>query len=464
VRESRGLGHWERRGELPFEPARGYHATIGEAGERSVLCLKGAPEIVLPRCTQIARRGRYHALDDDARARLEATVERLGRKGLRVLAVAQRDASARTSLHDRHVHDLAFLGFVALSDPVRPTAGHAVNELRRAGVGVVMMTGDHPSTAEGIGAELDLLDHGVVLTGDEVDVMGDDELDAMLDKVAVFARVTPTHKVRIVQAYQRAGRAVAMTGDGANDAPAIRLADVGIALGERSTAAARDAADLIVTDERIETIVDAVIEGRAMWSSVRDAIAVLVGGNVGEVAFTIGGTLATGTPPLNARQLLLVNLLTDAAPAMAIAMRRPRRDTPESLLTEGPEASLGDALTRAILLRGATTATGAGLAYTLARLTGRPRRASTVGMVALTAGQFAQTVAVGGRDPYVLAAGIGSTLLLGTLVMTPGVSRLVGCTPIGPVGWGIAISCAVGTTVGAQLLPRVVPALAPAQR
>jgi cation-transporting ATPase I len=326
-----------------------------------------------------------------------------------------------------------------------------------------MMTGDHPSTAEGIGMELDLLDHGTVLTGDEVDVMHDDELDGMLEKVAVFARVTPTHKVRIVQAYQRTGRAVAMTGDGANDAPAIRLADVGIALGEQSTPAARDAADVVVTDGRIETIVDAIIEGRSMWSSVRDAIAVLVGGNVGEVAFTIGGTLVTGTPPLNARQLLLVNLLTDAAPAMAIAMRRPRRDTAESLLTEGPEAALGDALTRAILLRGATTATGAGLAYTIARLTGRPHRASTVGMVALTAGQFAQTVAVAGRDPYVVAAGIGSTLLLGTLVMTPGVSRLVGCTPIGPVGWGIAISCAVGTTVAAQLLPRALPALAPAR-
>jgi magnesium-transporting ATPase (P-type) len=181
------------------------------------------------------------------------------------------------------------------------------------------------------------------MTGAELESLDDDGLDSALRDVAVFARLTPNQKVRIVKAYQRAGIAIAMTGDGANDAPAIRLADAGIALGGRATAAAREAADLVVVDDRLETIVDTIVEGRAMWTSMREALAILLGGNLGEVAFTLSGSLLTGTAPLNPRQLLLVNLLTDLLPAVTIAVRPPDRIAPEDLLHEGPETRVPSA-------------------------------------------------------------------------------------------------------------------------
>ncbi|URN14215.1 HAD-IC family P-type ATPase [Streptomyces radiopugnans] len=204
-----------------------------------------------------------------------------------------------------------------------------------------MLTGDHPATADAIAATVSEDPDQKVCTGAEIDELSDEELDELLPTLDVIARCSPHHKVRIVQAYQRIGRVVAMTGDGANDAPAIRLADVGIALGRRGTPAATAAADLVVGDDRLETIIAALLEGRAMWGSVRDALAILVGGNLGEVAFSVLAAALTGSSPLNARQIMLVNLLTDLAPALAIAVREPATEAGERLLSEGPDRSLG---------------------------------------------------------------------------------------------------------------------------
>jgi magnesium-transporting ATPase (P-type) len=237
------------------------------------------------------------------------------------------------------------------------------------------------------------------------------------------------------------------------------LADVGIALGAQSTPAARRAADLVVTDDRIETIVDAIIEGRAMWTSVREALAILLGGNLGEVAFTVAATAITGRAPLSPRQLLAVNLLTDVAPALAIAVRPPPTRTPEALLDEGPEASLGRSLETTIAVRAASTALGAGTAWVLAGLTGGPRRASTTALIAVVGAQLGQTVVSGGRDPVVIAAGVGSFAALATMVQVPGLSHFCGCTPLDPLAWAIAFgstALATGTSVlGSALLSRV---------
>ena len=283
-----------------------------------------------------------------------------------------------------------------------------------------MMTGDHPSTAESIGAELGLLDGGGTLTGAAIDQLDDEALARAARDTTVFARVAPRHKARLVDALERAGLVVAMTGDGANDAPAIRRASVGIAVGRRCTTAARNAADLVVTDDRIETLVDAVLEGRAMWASVRDAVSVLLGGNLGEVAFTVTTGLAAGSPALNARQLLLVNLLTDTAPALAIALRPPPAVTPETLLREGPEASLGIPLARDIVWRGLVTAAGTAGAWLAARVVARRARADTVALVALVGTQLGQTLAAGGRSPVVVGASLASFGALATVVQTPG--------------------------------------------
>ncbi|MER5184295.1 HAD-IC family P-type ATPase [Streptomyces sp. NPDC002896] len=442
---------WERVTELPFEPARGYHAVLGRVDTQARLVVKGAPEVVLARCDRIRRNDTTAPFDDLLRELIDEEIDRHARRGLRVLAVAERilpteAARSESALFDEDVDGLCLLGLLGLADPVRATAAESVSRLAAAGVRIVMLTGDHPSTAAAIAGELQPDADLRMMTGAELDSLDDAALARTLPDVAVFARVTPAHKVRIVTALRAAGRVVAVTGDGANDAPAIRIADVGIAIGSRATPAARAAADVVVTDDRIETIVDAIVEGRAMWGSVRKALGILLGGNLGEIAFTLATSLLTGRSALNARQLLLVNLLTDMLPAMAIAARPPAGRA-ERLLAEGPEASLGKALTRHIRLRATITAAAAGSAWIVARMTGTRARADTVALVALVASQLLQTLADAGRDPVVAGAALGSLAALVLVVAVPGLSQFFGSRPLGPAGWTIGLAAAAGSVL-----------------
>lgn len=455
IETEHGLVAWDRAGEIPFESRRGYHAVLGAVdGEASVVSVKGAPEVVIPLCTTWHTGEGVEPIDATVLSHLEQEVERLGRQGLRVLAVAEGPRPNGAALDaDAAPDGLDLLGFVAFADLVRPTATAALADLAAAGVHIAMITGDHASTAEAIAAELGMLNGGRVLIGADLDQLSPDELDAIIGDVVVFARVTPVQKVRIVEAYQRIGRSVAMTGDGANDAAAIRLADAGIALGSRGTAAARQVADIVIIDDRIETIVDAVIEGRAMWESVRAAVAILVGGNLGEVGFTVLGTALGGTAPLNARQLLLVNLLTDMAPALAIALREPPDRNPERLLHEGPDASLGDSLIREITIRAGATTAGATMAWGVGRVTGTPTRARTIALAGLVGSQLGQTVVAGGRSPLVLGATAVSVGALVAAIQTPGLSQFFGCRPLGPVGWATAVNASLIATAGSVAVP-----------
>jgi cation-transporting ATPase I len=448
-------------GELLFEPSRGYHAALWDTAEGPRVSVKGAPEVVLDACSRWRRREGATPVDARTRARLREEVERLALGGYRVLAVAER-ADTDHELTESDVDDLDFLGLLALADPVHPTAAEAVGRLQRAGVELMMITGDHPSTAEAIAAELDMLDGRRVITGAELDSLDDAELAADLPKIAVFARVSPAQKARIVRCLRDAGRVVAMTGDGANDVPAIRLAHVGLALGSHATSAARETADLVITDDRIETITAAIVEGRGMWASVHDALSILLGGNLGEIAYALGSGLLSPSAALNARQLLVVNLFTDVLPALAIAVRPPPDATPERLLSEGPEASLGKALTRDVYLRAGATAGGAGLAWLLARPVSTPSQARTAGLVALVCTQLGQTAAMRGRTPAVLAACAGSVAALAVFVQVPGLSHFFGSSPLLPHQWGLALGSAAVTTaavVGWQALPFGQPAL-----
>ncbi|MEU7872840.1 HAD-IC family P-type ATPase [Dactylosporangium sp. NPDC049140] len=453
---------WQPVRELPFEPTRGFHAVLGTARKGQVISVKGAPEITLPRCVTWRLDGTARPLTPADRQEIEAEVDRMARQGLRVLAIAERAASARRRLDDERVDNLEFLGLLGLADPPRATAAEAVDRLRRAGIKVVMLTGDHPSTAAAIAAELDLLDGGTVATGPELDNADDATVDALVAKASVFARVSPGHKVAVVRALRRAGCAVAVTGDGANDAPAIRLADVGIALGEQATAAARQSADMIVLDGRIETIADGVVEGRAMWASVRESLALLLGGNLGEILFTVGSSVVSATPALNPRQILFVNLMTDLLPAITVAARPPRHVSSEQLAREGPEASLGAALTGDVIRRAVATSAATGGAWLTAKATGTAGRASTVALASLVGAQLGQTALLSGGDRGVLGAAGASAAALVGVVQTPGLSQFFGCRPLGPVAWGIVLAAtAAGTTMGALRLPRRLPGHSP---
>ncbi|MBM0229396.1 HAD-IC family P-type ATPase [Micromonospora sp. ATA51] len=459
VTERTGAAEWEAVGGLPFEPSRGYHATVGRTEGRLLLSVKGAPETVLPRCAARRTAAGDEPLDEAGRAELHGMLAERAGAGHRVLAVGECAVGTET-VTDEQVEGLVFVGFLALADGVRESAAPAVRRIRQAGVHTIMITGDHPATAEAI-ASIISPDNGEqrVVTATELDRLDDKALAERLTNTDVVARCTPAHKVRIIQALQRHGRTVAMTGDGANDAPAIRLADVGIALGQRGTPAARAAADLVVTDDRLETIIATLVEGRAMWSSVRHALSILVGGNLGEIGFSVLTAASTGRSALTGRQLLLVNLLTDLAPALAIAVRPPAADGAEDLLREGPDTSLGETMTREIGLRATATTLGATAGWTLARYTGRRRRAGTVALASLVGTQLGQTVLAGGTSPAVLASTATSIGVLVAVVQTPGVSQFFGCTPLGPVGWSIAAGSALGATVANGALTRLVDRL-----
>lgn len=450
-----GRNGWSRGSELPFEPGRAYHAVLGLCAGDHWLDVKGAPEVILGACTHVMVDGQLEPLTPSLRREIERLIDQLTRRGYRLLGVAEKQLSTADAEQLRSLSALSMLGMVAFRDPVRARAADALRRLRLTGVRPMMITGDHPNTAASIAEELKLADSHGQLTGPQLSAMTDDELDRCVNDVQIFARVTPSQKARIVRALQRTGHVVAMVGDGANDAPAIRLAHVGIAVGEQSTGAARSAADIVLSDERIETLVEAVIEGRATWASVRDAVSILVGGNLGEIGFTLGAGLIDGHPPLNPRQLLLVNLLTDVAPAMAIALRPPSAQQLERLAHEGPDASLGKPLNREIALRAIITSAGAGMAWSMARVFGTRERASTVGLLALVGTQLGQTITAGGYSRPVLTTSLLSSALLATIVQTPGVSQFFGCQPLSPIGWGMALGSSVLATSLAVSFPQV---------
>ncbi len=450
------VGAWSRIAEIPFEAGRSYTAVLGRTDQDALLSTKGAPEELLPLCS--LHRDQSAAvveLTADQRKGYEAAVTNLALAGLRVLAVAERRLPSSTELLEGTVADLIFVGLLAFHDPVRPTAQAALVRLKSAGLRPVMVTGDHPSTARAIFMELGLSAHPQILTGADLIKLDDEELLEEVLDIDIFARVSPSQKVRIVRALSKMGRTVAMVGDGANDAPAIRLASVGVAMGEHCAEAARNAADIVLTDAKIETLVKAIVEGRALWDSVGDAVSILVGGNLGEIGFTLIGGLLSGRPPLSARQLLLVNLFTDVAPATALALRPPEPSRAQALAEMGPDAALGWKLNRDIVGRAIVTASGAGVAWSLSSLLGDRRGASTTALLALVGTQLGQTLASGAgpRSRQVIATNLLSTLGLFLIIQTPGLSGAFGCRPLGPLGWAIALGSSAAATGASYYLP-----------
>jgi magnesium-transporting ATPase (P-type) len=331
---------FERVGEIPFTSERRLMSTL-EADEQEggiALITTGAPDVVLARCTAERAAGAVHPLSDARRAELAATVDRLAGLALRTLAVAYRPLPhGEPPPADESVErELAYLGLVGIIDPPRPEARTAISEAAGAGVRTIMITGDHPATAARIADDLGIGGAGV-LTGAELETLDDDGLREAVRDVSVYARVAPEHKLRIVGALQREGHVVAMTGDGVNDAPALKAADIGVAMGINGTDVTKEAADMILADDNFATIVAAVREGRGIFANIRTFLRFLLSSNVGEVLTMLLGVLFAGVlglddtgeavaTPLLATQILWINLLTDSAPALALGVDPPPDD------------------------------------------------------------------------------------------------------------------------------------------
>ena len=406
----------KREAHLPFDSTRSFHAAMA----RGRLCIEGAAEALVSRCDRVSRDGEEYSLDEAGRDALLAHARRLAERGLRVLMVAEGPPD--TPMDDpRH---LVALGFLGLSDPLRPTVVAAVARCHDAGVRVIMITGDHPATARAIAREAGLsTDDHQILTGVEVAGFDDAELDRRLEQATIIARATPLDKLRIVQGLQRLGHTVAMTGDGINDGPALRLADVGVAMGRGGTEVARQAADVVLTDDDFSTLVEALVEGRSFWRNLRRALGLLLGGNLGELGLQVGVSLLGLAAPLTSRQILAVNLITDVLPALAVALQQPEHHNLSGLAREGTSA-LGTPLRNDILRRGIATAAPALAAHLIALRSSDIPLARTVAFASIITTQLAQTLDVGrsegGISRSVLSAVIGSAgLLVATVAVRP---------------------------------------------
>jgi magnesium-transporting ATPase (P-type)/copper chaperone CopZ len=424
----------EQDAYLPFRSGRAFSASVSG----TTLTVKGAPEVVLAAC-------------DDAGADVKDTVAQLAAGGLRVIAVAQRrlDAQQARSLRDDPDSiaevcgaGLSLTGFLGLADTPRPEAPQLLADLADRGVAVRLITGDHPLTATAIAEELGVpATADQVITGSEWNELSRREQERVVAERVIFARMSPEHKVQIVQTLERAGWVSAMVGDGANDAAAIRAATIGVGVVARGSDAAHTVADVVLTDGRIGSLTDAVDEGRRLWRGVQAAVAGLLGGNAGEVIFSVIGAALTGNSPLNTRQLLLMNTLTDALPATALAVSTP--SGPVQRATQGLDESK---LWRAVAVRGTITAAAGTAAWAMASVSGRPQRASTVALIALVSAELGQMI-VDSQAPLVLATSAGSLAAFALMISTPGISQLLGCTPVGPLGWAQGMGCAAAATV-----------------
>lgn len=315
--------------EIPFTSERKRMAVLlrTESGYRVIV--KGAPDLLLQRCTAARTGGQTVSMTGDLRGRILAANADMAHAALRVLAVAEKQTESLPGTDDAAESGLCFLGLIGLEDPPRPEAQQAVQECRQAGIRPVMITGDQPSTASAIAGRLGM-DTAQVVTGAQLEAMSDEKLMETVKTCSVFARVSPTHKLRIVKAFRRLRLVTAMTGDGVNDAPALKAADIGCAMGKSGTEVAKNAADMVLTDDNFATIVSAVREGRTVYRNIRKTIHFLMSCNVGEILVVLTAFLLRAPSPLLPAQLLWVNLVTDSLPALALGSDPPQDDVMQS--------------------------------------------------------------------------------------------------------------------------------------
>ena len=317
-----------RVGEVPFDSGRKMMSTVHSADGKFVQFTKGAPDEILKKCSHAFVGGQVVAMTDEIKAKAAEENTRMGNKALRVFAVAYKMYDAESAVYDSASleYDMIFIGLTGMIDPVRPEVKDAIAECRTAGIKPIMITGDHINTAKAIARELGILsDDSQAMMGVDIDKYTDEEFEAIVENINVYARVQPEHKTRIVNAWRSKGYVTAMTGDGVNDAPSIKSADIGVGMGITGTDVTKNVADMVLADDNFATIVSAVGEGRRIYDNIRKAIQFLLGSNLSEVISIFFASLMNFTI-LQAPHLLFINLITDSLPALALGTERPEAD------------------------------------------------------------------------------------------------------------------------------------------
>ena len=341
--------NYRRAEEYPFDSETRFMAVHSTSPRGRVIWFKGAAEVILPRCScYMDSNGEIREMNSEARRKLSEKVIAMSDKALRVLALAE----CRSDIFDPNRGELTFLGLAGMIDPPREEAKEAIRKCAAASVRTVMITGDHKNTAVAVARKAGLLKGGKAMTGAELDRMSDDELDREIGKYTVFARVEPVHKLRIVRSFKRRGEIVTMTGDGVNDAPAIKEADVGVAMGVTGTDVTKQAADVILLDDNLATLVNAVEQGRCVYANIRKFVRYLLSCNIGEVLTMFLGIVMGMPVVLLPVQILLVNLVTDGLPAIALGLEPPENDIMKKPPRSSSEGFFSGGLMWKIVFRG----------------------------------------------------------------------------------------------------------------
>ena len=455
---------YPRIDEAPFDSARKMMSTVHKSVEGFVQYTKGAPDALLSRCTHYAEDGKILPMTDAKRREILNSNKAMADRALRVLAVAKRDWAEKpeNNAPEYLERDLVFLGLTGMIDPIRPEVKAAIAECRGAGIRAVMITGDHRDTAVAIAKELGIItDESQAVTGAELDRLSDEQLRERVTEYGVYARVQPEHKTRIVQAWKARGAVTAMTGDGVNDAPSIKSADIGIGMGITGTDVTKNVADMVLADDNFATIVVAVGEGRRIYDNIRKAIQFLLASNMSEVLGVFCATLM-GFTLLNPVHLLFINLVTDCFPALALGMEkaepdvmnRPPRNSREGIFAGG---LLGDIIYQGILVTALTI-----LSYWMGNFfetgvfslpAGVSEHGMTMAFLTMSMceifhsfnlrSQRNSVFSLHGQNPVLWAAMIGSLILTTAVLEVPFLANAFGFTPVGAAEYGVTLCLAV---------------------
>ncbi len=373
----------QRMGEVPFDSDRKLMSTHYKLHGKPTMLTKGAVDVLLGRCIQI-RTG--EGIRDITKEDVEVIQEQnkyFSENGLRVLAFAYRETEDTMCLEAEK--DLIFLGLISMMDPPRPESMQAVADAKSAGIRPVMITGDHKITATAIAKQIGIFEEGdIAVTGMELDAMSDEELDEKIEKISVYGRVSPENKIRIVDAWQRKGRIVAMTGDGVNDAPALKKADIGVAMGITGTEVSKDAASMILSDDNFATIIKAVSNGRNVYRNIKNAVLFLLSGNTAAIMAVLYTSFAGLSAPFTAVHLLFINLVTDSLPALAIGMEPPEADNLKEKPRDPKQGILTKDFMLTLLLQGGMIAVVTMVAYYLGLQSATEQGSSNPGTFAST--------------------------------------------------------------------------------
>ncbi len=463
-----------RVGEIPFDSARKRMTTVHPMPTTRpadtggwIACMKGAPDIVLDLCTRIRENGCEEPLTPARRKAVLDANNAMAKRALRVLAVAYRPFPKQPEADIEGVEkEMVFAGMLGMIDPPRPEVAAAIRTAREAGLRTVMVTGDYPDTARAIGDQINLLGEGQeVVAGAELDKLTDEEIAARADRVGVYARVSPQHKVKIVEALRSRGHVVAMTGDGVNDAPALKRANIGIAMGITGTDVSKETADMVLTDDNYVSIVSAIEEGRTIYSNIRKFVYYLISCNIGEILIVLVAMLAGLPLPLRPIQLLWLNLVTDGAPALALGlekgepdvMQRPPRPAKEPIINR--EMVVGVAVQALVM----TAAILGAFLFGLQKYPGNLAGAQTVAFTTLIVSELVRAFTVRSERLSVFKIGIltnrwmlmavgSSLLLLLAVIYIPFFDPIFSTVALGWTDWMVILPFGLASAVAAEVL------------